>query len=1381
MVALLAVASFVALAGLVRFGAMTGPGRSLIEAELNGLSLGRYGHLHVEGLDGDVFSDFSVRHLTVLDAQGAWIDLKLLRVRWSPWALLSRRIDAAEIDAGRLSLLRQPVLGPRTPGGASSIGVHVGRLRARIELLPAFSYRYGLYDIDGGFDLRRAGGAAGKITAVSLTHAGDRLDGVFDLGRDKTVKLSLQAHEAEGGAMAGALGLAADQPFFVSASASGTISHGQFQATSRVGGVVPLQGAGAWTPQGGSAQGQVTLAASRWLSGYQKMLGPQASFQIAGVKAADGFFNTDLSVTSANVDIVGHGEADVGRLTTSPKGGAVTITARSIASVLGWPPTKGARLVGTFAGQADRWTLAGDLTLDAPAADGYALAQVRGPVKFVQKNNALTLTADMTGLGGQGSGLLAALLGSRPHGAATLNWLPDGRLLMKSLAVDGPGLKVTGDGQTGLFGGLSFKGEASFSNLAAARAGAKGLIKASWSATQDKGDKPWAFTLDAGASDFISGMGELDRLLGAAPHLKGDATWDGHVAEVGHANLTGAAGDVNAIGRIGGDGALNLKLDWRAKGPFDVGPLEIAGDGKGSGDLTGTLTDPRADLAADFAAINLPSLTLTSAHVTMSFLQGPSDTNGAFTLAAQSPYGPAKADTGFRFASDGIDLTGLNAEAGGLHAEGSISLRSGEPSSSDLTVSVGPGAFLTRGQMAGRLIIVDAPGGAHASLKATASNAATREGGVIIQAANVSAEGPMGAMAYSGEANGYTTHGAWKIAGKGVFAAAGPDYAASFEGSGRVRTADFKTLSPAEVKFGPHGNSISALADVGGGRAQIDARQVGDTLVAKAELTDVGLELLDQDFTGRFDASLSLNGQGQTLAGSLDAKLSGAGEKGLTNQPMVDGTVKAQLAGDQVTLDAQLGNAQGLSSTAHLVLPAEATAAPFRIAIVRNKAMHGEFAAQGEVKPLWDLLMGGERGLAGQIKAQGTLAGTLADPRAEGEATIANGQFSDSETGLKLRGVSMSARLADNAVDVSQFSGQDGSGGTISGSGVISLARAGASNFKLTLNNFRLLDNDVATAAASGQATIDRAADGKVKLAGALTVGRADVAANPPVPSGVTPMDVVEINRQIGVGGRLRQESDHAPAVDLDVTLKAARGIFLKGRGLNLEVSLDAHVTGSTAQPVLAGTANVVRGDYDFAGKRFEFDNRGVIHLATAAEEIRLDLTATWDDPSLTAVINIQGTAAKPTITLTSSPVLPTDEVLSQVLFGSSASQLSPMEGAELASAAASLAGGSGLDVLGDLRSFAHLDRLALGSAAGGPAYYDSSFSSGANNAGAGGFSVSGGKYVTDNVYLELTGGGRTGPSGQVEWRVRKDLSIISTIAGSGGDSQVSVRWRKDY
>jgi translocation and assembly module TamB len=56
---------------------------------------------------------------------------------------------------------------------------------------------------------------------------------------------------------------------------------------------------------------------------------------------------------------------------------------------------------------------------------------------------------------------------------------------------------------------------------------------------------------------------------------------------------------------------------------------------------------------------------------------------------------------------------------------------------------------------------------------------------------------------------------------------------------------------------------------------------------------------------------------------------------------------------------------------------------------------------------------------------------------------------------------------------------------------------------------------------------------------------------------------------------------------------------------------------------------------------------------------------------------------------------------------------------------------------------------------------------------------VSGGKYVTDNIYVELTGGGREGPSAQVEWRVSRRLAIISKLA-SQGDGKLSVRWRKD-
>jgi translocation and assembly module TamB len=282
-----------------------------------------------------------------------------------------------------------------------------------------------------------------------------------------------------------------------------------------------------------------------------------------------------------------------------------------------------------------------------------------------------------------------------------------------------------------------------------------------------------------------------------------------------------------------------------------------------------------------------------------------------------------------------------------------------------------------------------------------------------------------------------------------------------------------------------------------------------------------------------------------------------------------------------------------------------------------------------------------------------------------------------------------------------------------------------------------------------------------VRLSGDLTIDRADVAPNPPVPSGVVPMDVVEVNRPADLPTSLPGANRRGAGWLLDVKLRAPRRVFVRGRGLDVELSLDAHVGGTTSRPELSGTARVFRGDYEFAGKRFQFDDRSVIYLASRAQNIRLQLDATRDDPSLTVTVRIRGTAERPEITLASSPSLPNDEVLSQVLFGRSASQLSGVEAAQLASAISAMSGGGGLDVLGNLRSLAGLDRLAFGG----------------NEAS--GVTISGGKYITDDVYLELTGGGREGPAAQVEWRVRRNLSILSRIAGQS--NRLAVRWRRDY
>ncbi len=1358
---------------LLRFGVLTPSGRGLVESMLDGVNLGGYGRLHVEGLQGDVWRDFTIRRLTIKDDNGAWLDARTVRMRWDWTQLLGRRLAVQELDARLMTVLRAPAPKRTAPGGGSTVTVAVDKLAARVELLPAFSTRYGLYDVDGGFELRRRGGMAGHVNAASLIHAGDRLDASFDLGRDKTIRLALDAREAQGGAMAGALGLAADKPFLVEASATGTTSQGRFEVGSRSGDLVPLQAQGAWTPQSGQANGQVTLAASRLLTGYQHMLGPQARFQITGAKAADGLEALNVTAGSDNIDLVARGEADLGRQIVGPKGLAVGIVARQAQRIIGWPAMGGARFAGTFNGKPSGAVLSGQLAVEAPNAWGYRLARATGPARLAWGGGQIVVQGALNGEGGQGGGLMAALLGGRPRIGGQVAWLPNGHILVKAIDIGGPGLTVVGTGSNGIFGGMSFRGEASFSNFALAHAGAKGLMTTGWTASQS-GRNPWAFTFDATAKGLATGYTDVDRLLGPTPALKGQAIWDGRAFQVSKADLTGAAGAASAAGTVGGDGSLALKVAWQAKGPLEVGPLEIAGAAQGGGALTGSFGNPRADLTATFASIDLPQLRLTDAHVTLTFLKGPADTNGAFTLAAASPYGPAHAATGFRFEGDGLEFTGLDVDAGGAHASGQAALRRGAPSSADLAISVGPGAFLTRGEAAGHLTVMQGAGGAHASLKLTATDALAKVGGLLIDKGSLTADGPLAAMPYKVSASGYTSHGSWRADGTGELDGEAPVYGATFNGGGRLRGVDFKTLQPAVLRFTDRERTLTLLADVGGGRADVNVHQAGEGLEARAALTNVGLGLLDQDFAGRFDANLTLSGEGDHLGGALDAKLTGAGERGGASAQGIDGVVKASLAGGVMTVDGQLGNGQGLSSHAHLVLPAVASAAPFHIALVRNAPMHGDFAADGEIKPLWTLFMGGERSLAGNVHATGTLAGSIADPQARGAAAISNGAFSDSATGLKLTNVSLAAQLDQSSIEVSTFTGQDGGGGSVSGQGRISLERAGVSSLRLDFNHFRLLDNDIATATASGQATMSRDANGSVKLAGTLAIDRADVAANPPTPSGVTPMDVVEVHRQPGTGGHLQAENNYAPAVALDVALKAPRGIFLKGRGLNLELSLDAHVGGSTAAPDLSGTAHVVRGDYDFAGKRFQFDTRGAVFLSADADRIRLDLTATRDDPSLTAVIRIEGTASKPRISLTSTPVLPSDEVLSQVLFGASTSQLSPLDAATVASAAASLAGGAGFDITGNLRSFAHLDRLAFGGDTPGAI-------------------VSGGKYVTNNVYIEIAGG-PNGPAGYVEWRVKKDLSLVSRFGGgpaapaSGspatsntGDSEIEVRWRKDY
>lgn len=1348
----------------VRYGVLLPQGRMLIAAGAEGLKLGRLGRLSVQGVEGDIWHDFRVRRLTIADEKGVWLDARNIGVTWRVMSLITRDLRVDRIAAQQITLVRRPTLAPKEKSGDLPLSIQLDSFLARVEMAPAFSYQRGVYDLNGRLTVKRgAGGLAAGLDAQSILHPGDRLHLNIDLLKSHPLMIRADAVEAKGGALAGVLGLPVDQPLSMEALAGGATATGKLHAVVSSGALQPLVVDGVWTPRGGQVEGHADLTVSSLTHGLAQRLGSQAQFNLTGEAAAGGFLRLRGRAATPTLVLGLEGLGDLQGRRTGPGGIALTATSPRLSDLTGGPTMGAARWAGRLDGKPDDWRFQGALGIANLDLGGYALPQLSGPVELIRHKGQLDLKGRVAGSGGKGAGYLLAVLGAGPTASFQIAQFADGRLALQDLQATGAGLKVSASGGRGLLGGLTLKGTAQFSNLAAAKIGATGGALANWNATQSGFGKPWIIGLDAKGEGLAMGYDQLDRLLGPAPRLKAQATLSSGEVAVSEASLDGAGMHAASAGVKTADGALRFKLDWSAEGPFTAGPLEITGHAKGTGAITGTLSEPRADLLADFNAIDLPRLPLTAAHLVMSFVRGADGSSGVMALNASSAYGPALARTAFRFPGGGLDLTDLSVDAAGAKATGSLTLRSGGASRADLSLRVGRGAFLSAGEMTGHVLITDGGSDARARLDLQIRNAVLPGQDLAIVSGRMTADGPLTRLPYDATASGESRTGKWSVNGHGQLSQTDPGWRLGFEGGGRLGRQALNTTEPAIFALnGARRSAQVRLASTDGGTIRIDARLDHDNADIKAQVEALGLGVLDEDLTGKVDATLSLTGQARVLTGDLSAKLTGARARGAEAAQGLDGTIKARLLGDQITLDSVLGNNQGLNATANLGLPAEASAWPFRIAINRQKPIRGHVFADGEVKPLWDFLVGGDRELSGHARLQGDLAGTLADLRGTGDATLGGGRFYDGATGLVLRDVELSAGMADRTINIGRASATDGHGGTLSGQGRISMVREGQSNFRLNLKAFRLIDNDLAVASATGQATLDRDSSGKVRLSGTLGIDRADVAAKPPTPSGVTPMAVTEINRPAALTRTVQGAERGGPGIALDVALKAPRRVFLKGRGLDVELSLDAHVGGTTTHPTLSGAARVVRGDYDFAGKRFAFDERGTVYLAMSPKDIRLDLSASRDDPALVAKVLIRGTAAKPEISLTSTPTLPDDEVLSQVLFGRSAAQLSPLEAAQLASALSSLAGGGGFDVIGNLRTFARLDRLAL---------------SGDAQAGV---TVAGGKYLTDDVYLELAGGGRQGPSAQVEWRINRSLSLISKLAQQG-DSKLAVRWRKDY
>jgi translocation and assembly module TamB len=169
--------------------------------------------------------------------------------------------------------------------------------------------------------------------------------------------------------------------------------------------------------------------------------------------------------------------------------------------------------------------------------------------------------------------------------------------------------------------------------------------------------------------------------------------------------------------------------------------------------------------------------------------------------------------------------------------------------------------------------------------------------------------------------------------------------------------------------------------------------------------------------------------------------------------------------------------------------------------------------------------------------------------------------------------------------------------------------------------------------------------------------------------------------------------------VALDVAIAMPDSIFLRGRGLDAQAAGTLRVAGTAAAPVLRGEAVLRRGSYDLLSQRLDFTRGTVVFDGGALADPALDFEARREAKGIVALVRVSGRPSAPSVTLSSEPDLPADEILARLLFGRSAAELSPLEMAQIAQGVAALfTGGPGGGFVDDVRRRLGLDQLRLSS-----------------------------------------------------------------------------------
>lgn len=564
--------------------------------------------------------------------------------------------------------------------------------------------------------------------------------------------------------------------------------------------------------------------------------------------------------------------------------------------------------------------------------------------------------------------------------------------------------------------------------------------------------------------------------------------------------------------------------------------------------------------------------------------------------------------------------------------------------------------------------------------------------------------------------------------------------------------------------------SVAATARLAGSPAGSLAQPQGDLRIDARGLTLPGVALKPMNLT---------------LSGKLERESAGGGALALRLVP--DQATVVALGGTECRVEARLPLLFGADG-----LPRPNMQGPLRAAVRWN----------GAVAPLWSLLPVADQRLAGRLALSLDVGGTLEAPAPKGFVRMDDARYENLQYGVLLSAINLRLDLEEGRAGSLglarlNLAAADGQGGTARIAGQSRLDGSQL-DFKATLDHLRPLRRRDVRVELSAQASVGGSATAP-EVRGTLTVNQGLVLLNNLEVGGSITTLPISTNRpawakagyeppvpSVAQGKKAASASSVSPGAApaaggktglLDVRIVIPGRFVVEGFGLKSEWRADMHIGGTPAEPLVSGQLGATRGSLDILGKNFKLARGAVTFGGGDVSNPLLDIMLTTQTPALAANISIVGTVRKMQLILSSNPEMPRDEILAQILFGKSASELGRLENLRLAAAVAQLAGfgtgHGGGGVLDSARQALGVDVLRFNSSGAAQQGQD-----GENMAA--GSSVEMGKYLTEDIYVGVQQGTKQGSTAfviQLELTPRANLEVRTEQQSTKG----GLTWKYNY